>query len=99
MAWRQFLVVPRIIPVDDLKVASDAATAVVPLVLGPTSRASGSLALGLFLNSSNPLPIRNYFQVSTIKSSMLFLVSVGRNFRQLAPGAQPTPKMIPPQLL
>ena len=53
MAWRQFLVVPRIIPVDDLKVASDAATAVVPLVLGPTSRASGSLALGLFLNSSN----------------------------------------------
>ena len=50
VAWRQFLVVPRIIPVDDLKVASDAATAVVPLVLGPTSRASGSLALGLFLN-------------------------------------------------
>ena len=33
----------------------------VPLVLGPTSRASGSLALGLFLNSSSPLPTRNSF--------------------------------------
>ena len=34
----------------------------VPLVLGLTLRASGSLALGLFLNSSSPLPIKNYFQ-------------------------------------
>ena len=34
----------------------------VPSVLGLTSRASGSLALGLFLNGSSPLPINNYFQ-------------------------------------
>ncbi|CAH3139608.1 unnamed protein product [Pocillopora meandrina] len=34
----------------------------VPLGLGPTSRASDSLAFGLFLNRSNPLLIRNCFQ-------------------------------------
>ena len=33
----------------------------VPLVLGHTSRASGSQDLGLFLNSSNTSPTRNYF--------------------------------------
>ena len=33
----------------------------VPLVWGPTSPASGSQALGLFLNSSNPSPTRNFF--------------------------------------
>lgn len=35
----------------------------VPSVLGPTSRASGLLALGLFLNSSNPLLTRKLFPV------------------------------------
>ena len=30
-------------------------------VLGPSSRGSGSMAHGLFLNNLSPLPIRNYF--------------------------------------
>ena len=54
-----FLLYPGLSPAVDLEVASDAA---VPLVLGPTSRASSSQALGLFLNSSNPSPTRNSFR-------------------------------------
>ena len=51
-----FWLFPGLSPGTDLEVSSP-----VHWVLGPFSKDSGSMALGLFLNNRSPLPARNYF--------------------------------------